>query len=96
MRQTITEQREASDAATAELSRHAALIARVIRRNLEQLGLDADPSDAWAQGIVGMMQFVAAWWLDTRAFPREQLVDYVTTLLWEGFGHLHEAHPSSA
>jgi hypothetical protein len=37
-----------------------------------------------------MMQFVASWWLENPTVPRERLVDQVTTLLWEGFGHLHE------
>ena len=91
VRQTTTEQREASDAASAEFGRHAELIARVIRRNLEDVDLDPAPSEAWALGIVGFVQFVAGWWLETGMFTREVLVDHVTTLLWEGFGHLHEA-----
>jgi len=91
LRCMTTEQREASDAAGAVVRSHAARIARVTRHDLERLGLDVDAADPWAHGIVGMMQFIAAWWLETRSVSRERLVDQVTTLLWEGFGHLHEA-----
>jgi AcrR family transcriptional regulator len=90
VRRVTTEQREASEAANAEFGRHAELIARVIHRNLEEIGVDPKPSEAWALGIVGFVQFVATWWLETRAFSREELVDHLTTLLWKGFGHLHE------
>jgi AcrR family transcriptional regulator len=91
VRRATIEQQEARDAASAELDRHAAAVARPIRRNLEEIGLDPEPADAWAYGVVGMVQFVAGWWLETRSLPRERLVDQLTALLWEGFGHLHEA-----
>jgi AcrR family transcriptional regulator len=90
VRRVTTEQRQAADVAGAFVAGHAATIAQATRQDLERLGLDADAADPWAHGIVGMMQFVAAWWLETRLVPRERLVDQFTTLLWEGFGHLHE------
>ena len=91
VRRLTTEQREAADVASAFVARHAATIAQATRQDLERLGLDAEAAEPWAHGIVGMMQFVAAWWLDARAVPRERLVEQLTSLLWEGFGHLHEA-----
>jgi AcrR family transcriptional regulator len=91
VRRATTEDPEAADAAGAFVHRHAAVIARATRADLERLGLDTDAAEPWAHGIVGMMQFVASWWLANPTVPREQLVDQVTTLLWEGFGHLHEA-----
>ncbi len=90
VRRATTEQREAAVVAGAFVAGHAAKIAQVTRQDLERLGLDVDAAEPWAHGIVGMMQFVAAWWLDTRTMPLDRLVDQVTTLLWEGFGHLHE------
>ena len=90
VRRLTTEQREAAEAASAFVAGHAAAIARATRADLERLGLDTGPAEAWAHGIVGMMQFVAAWWLETREVPRGQLVEQLSTLLWEGFGHLHE------
>jgi AcrR family transcriptional regulator len=91
VRRLTTEQRQAADVAGAFVAGHAATIAQATRQDLERLGLDADAAEPYAHGIVGMMQFVAAWWLETRLLPRERLVDQLTTLLWEGFGHLHEA-----
>jgi AcrR family transcriptional regulator len=84
VRHATTEQPEAAE-------RHAAEIARATRGDLERLGLDVDAAEPWAHGIVGMMQFVASWWLEHPEVPRERLVNQVTTLLWDGFGHLHEA-----
>jgi AcrR family transcriptional regulator len=90
LRRVTTQERDAAEAVAIVVHEHAARIARVTRRDLQRLGLDADAAEPWAYGIVGMMQFVATWWLDTRAVSREWLVDHITALLWEGFGHLHE------
>jgi AcrR family transcriptional regulator len=90
VRRATTEQRQAGEAAGAFVRDHAARIAEATRVDLERIGLDPDAAEPWAHGIVGMMQFVAAWWLDTHTVSRERLADQMTTLLWEGFGHIHE------
>jgi AcrR family transcriptional regulator len=84
------EQPEAAGVAGALVRRHADEIARTTRQDLERLGLDSDAAEPWAHGIVGMMQYVASWWLEHPEVPRERLVEQVSTLLWDGFGHLHE------
>jgi AcrR family transcriptional regulator len=85
------EQPGAAGVAGGFVHRHADEIARAARQDLVRLGLDTDAAEPWAHGIVGMMQFVASWWLEHPEVPRERLADQVTTLLWEGFGHLHES-----
>jgi AcrR family transcriptional regulator len=90
VRRATSEQPEAAGVAGALVRRHADQIARTTRQDLQRLGLDAAAADPWAHGIVGMMQFVASWWLEHPEVERGWLVDQVTTLLWEGFGHLHE------
>jgi hypothetical protein len=35
-----------------------------------------------------MVRAIGIWWLETRAVPRERIVDHVTTLLWDGFSML--------
>lgn len=90
VRRVTAEQRQAGEAAGAVVRRHAARIAEATRPDLERLGLDPAAAEPWAHGIVGMMQSVAAWWLETRLVSRALLVEQMTTLLWEGFGHLHE------
>jgi AcrR family transcriptional regulator len=86
----VTTRPDAAGVAGEVVRRHADEIARTTREDLLRLGLDADAAEPWAHGIVGMMQSVAAWWLEHPDVPRERLADQVTTLLWEGFGHLHE------
>jgi AcrR family transcriptional regulator len=95
VRRVTAEQRQAGEAAGAVVRRHAAHIAEATRPDLERVGLDPRAAEPWAHGIVGMMQSVAAWWLETRLVPRALLVEQMTALLWQGFGHLHE-EPSGA
>jgi AcrR family transcriptional regulator len=90
VRRVTAEQRQAGEAAGAFVHRHADEIARATRADLQRLGLDTDAAEPWAHGIVGMMQLVASWWLDHPGVPRERLVNQLTALLWDGFGHLHE------
>jgi AcrR family transcriptional regulator len=90
VRRATSEQPDAADVAGALVRRHAGEIARATRQDLERLGLDSEAAEPWAHGIVGMMQAVASWWLEHPDVPRERLVDQLTMLLWDGFGHLHE------
>jgi AcrR family transcriptional regulator len=90
VRATTLAQPDAAGVAGEFVRRHAEEIARTARADLDRMGLDSDAADPWAHGIVGMMQSVAAWWLEHPEVPRQRLADQVTTLLWEGFGHLHE------
>jgi AcrR family transcriptional regulator len=55
---------------------------------LRRSGLDPEIAEPWAYGVVGMVRSVGIWWLDTRVLPREQLVEHLTALLWEGFSML--------
>lgn len=66
-------------------------IAATLRVQLSSAGLDAAPADAWSHGVVGLIQGAALWWLDTRSMPRQQLLDYLVTQLWYGYGSLARA-----
>ena len=96
VRRMTTEQRGAAEVAGRFIAAHAERIAQATRADLERIGIDPHAAEPFAHGIVGMFQFVAGWWLDARDVPRERLVDEMTTLLWEGFGHLHEKRVSEA
>lgn len=57
-----------------------------------------DPSPAerqqaltWAHGVVGMVQGVGDWWLETRGMPRAKLVEHLVDMLWGGFARATEA-----
>jgi AcrR family transcriptional regulator len=55
---------------------------------LRRAGLDPEIAEPWAYGVVGLVRAIGIWWLETRALPRERLVEHATTLLWDGFSTL--------
>jgi AcrR family transcriptional regulator len=83
----------------AELPRTAALVADFRREHigscaftsvgkLERAGLDPAFAEPWAHCVSGMIRAAGASWLENRSLPRERLVEYLTTVLWDGFGVL--------
>lgn len=62
----------------------ARLLATLIGDRLRGLGLDSGGAEAWAQGLVGMVQSAGDWWLERRTMSRGALTDYLTTLIWGG------------
>jgi AcrR family transcriptional regulator len=51
---------------------------------LRRVGADARAAEPWAYAIVGMTFGGAAWWLQCRTMSRDDLVEYLTQLLWSG------------
>jgi AcrR family transcriptional regulator len=72
---------EVVDDARAEI---AQLIGGQLGDRLREQGLDASGAEAWAHGLVGMVQSAGDWWLERRAMSREDLTDYLTTIIWSG------------
>jgi AcrR family transcriptional regulator len=67
-------------------------LSRVIGDRLRAVGLDAGPAEPWAVGMVGLVQAVGDWWMKrNRPLGREALVEYLTTLLWEGIAGVKAA-----
>jgi AcrR family transcriptional regulator len=62
----------------------ARMLAMVIGERLRALGLDSGGAEAWAQGLVGMVQSAGDWWLERRTMSRAALTDYLTTIIWGG------------
>lgn len=56
-----------------------------IGRELTGARLDPAPAATWGVGIVGMVQLLGDRWLEVRDVDREELVDRLTDLLWNGF-----------
>jgi AcrR family transcriptional regulator len=52
---------------------------------LARAGLDPGFAEPWAHCVSGMIRAAGASWLENRSLPRERLVDYLTTVLWDGF-----------
>jgi AcrR family transcriptional regulator len=56
--------------------------------SLRRAGLDPGFAEPWAHCVSGMIRSAGISWLETRALPRERLVEYLTTILWDGFASL--------
>jgi AcrR family transcriptional regulator len=89
----LIQQRSGRGASIAEPNAPADLIgaiarsvALVIGEQLRTANLDSGPAEPWAYGIVGLVHLAGDWWLDHRTMPRERLTQYLTSLLWDGFG----------
>lgn len=62
----------------------ARLLSTLLGERLRSFGLDSGGAEAWAQGLVGMVQSAGDWWLERRTMSRSALTDYLTTLIWGG------------
>ena len=79
---------DATAASTPQLIRKVAgLVALSIGEQLRALGLDAGAAEPWAYAIVGAVHLAGDWWLEHKIMPREDLVEYLTKLVWDGMEH---------
>jgi AcrR family transcriptional regulator len=85
--------------AAAEQPRTAVLVADFRREHigscaftsvakLERAGLDPGFAEYWAQCVSGMIRAAGSSWLENRSLSRQRLVEYLTTVLWDGFDAL--------
>jgi hypothetical protein len=63
----------------------------VMGEQLRALGLDSGPAEPWAFGLVGMVHAAGDWWVERRTMPRARLVEYLTSLLWDGIGGIAQS-----
>ena len=59
-------------------------IAVSLGSSLRRAGADSGAAEPWAFAIVGMTFAGAGWWLERRSMSKEDLVEYLTQLLWSG------------
>jgi AcrR family transcriptional regulator len=71
--------------------RHIANCAFTAAENLRRAGVDPGFAEPWAACVNGMVRAAGTSWLDTRSLPRAQLVEYLTTILWDGYGSLRRS-----
>ena len=71
--------------------RHIGECAFTAEDNLRRTGIDPGFTEPWAECVSGMIRAAGISWLETRSLPRDRLVDYLTTILWEGFSSLRRA-----
>jgi AcrR family transcriptional regulator len=75
--------------------RHIANCAFTAVENLEKSGLDPGFAGPWAQCVNGMVRAAGTSWLESRSLPRGLLVQYLTTILWDGYGALRNGSAKS-
>ena len=88
MHRAISERPEAQETVAQFIREVAKEVAVILREELHRFGIDAGAAEAWAHGMVGMVQLAGDWWLEDRTMTRSQLVDHLDTLLWLGFSRL--------
>ena len=59
-------------------------IATVLAAGLRQVGVDSGPAELWSHAIIGAVFSGAQWWTARGISSRDQLVDDLTALLWDG------------
>ena len=62
----------------------AAQLATIFGEHLRAAGRDSGGAEAWAYGLIGMVQSAGDWWLDRRTMSRDALTNYLTSLIWGG------------
>ena len=61
-------------------------VAVVVGGRLRAGARDSGAAVPWAYGIVGLVHQAGDWWVDDQTMPRETMVDYLVSLLWDGLG----------
>ncbi|NLU64694.1 TetR/AcrR family transcriptional regulator [Rhodococcus sp. HNM0563] len=62
----------------------AELVSAVLGERLRLLEMDSGGSVPWAYGIVGAIQLATHWWISNKSMTAEDLVDYLTMMVWGG------------
>jgi AcrR family transcriptional regulator len=76
--------------------RHIGECAFTAEDNLRRAGMHPGFAEPWAECVSGMVRAAGTSWLESRSLPRERLVDYLTTILWDGFSSLRQRTKSEA
>jgi AcrR family transcriptional regulator len=66
------------------VNRLGQLITQAIGEGLREQRLDSGAAEPWGYAIVGAVHLAGDWWLERKTMPRERLVEYLTSLVWDG------------
>jgi AcrR family transcriptional regulator len=69
----------------------ARMIAVMLRRRMQQEGLDAGGAEPWAYLIVGGVQLATHSWMSNPRMTTDELIDYLTMLSWSALCGIVEA-----
>lgn len=82
VRRTFADRPVTDDPVTTEKAVIANSLSRLLGEYLRTLGLDSGGVEPWSHGLVGMVQSSGDWWLDRQSMSRENLTDYLTSIIW--------------
>lgn len=82
VRRTFADRPVTDDPVTTEKAVIANSLSRLLGEYLRGLGLDSGGVEPWSHGLVGMVQSSGDWWLDRQSMSRENLTDYLTSIIW--------------
>lgn len=74
----------------------AELVATVLGERLRVMEMDSGGSIPWAYGIVGGIQLATHWWISNQSMTAEDLIDYLTMMVWGGMKGIASAGGSPA
>lgn len=63
-------------------------LARILGDYLRAFDMDSGGAEPWAHALVGMVQNAGDWWLDRQTMSRENLSDYLATIIWHAIDGL--------
>jgi AcrR family transcriptional regulator len=66
----------------------AGLLTALLVDRLRAIGRDTGGAEAWAHGLVGMVQSAGDWWLERRPMSRAALTGYLTSIIWGGLSEV--------
>jgi len=70
----------------------AELLGQHLGAQLRENGLDPAFAHPWGEAIVGFISAASIWWIDHRdAMSRQQLADYLSSLLWGGAAGVYQS-----
>lgn len=82
VRRTFADRPVTDDPVTTEKAVIASALSRLLGEYMRVLGLDSGGVEPWSHGLVGMVQSSGDWWLDRQSMNRENLTDYLTSIIW--------------
>ncbi|MCV7050286.1 TetR/AcrR family transcriptional regulator [Mycobacterium heidelbergense] len=69
----------------------ARMIAVMMRRRMQQVGMDTGGAEPWSYLIVGGVQLATHSWMSDPRMSRDELIDYLTMLSWSAICGIAEA-----
>lgn len=88
MHRALGEQQQAYATVSDFILRVGREVAAAIATELDRIGVDQAPAQAWGHGLVGMVQVAGDWWLREGSVTREEFVDHLVALAWNGLSVL--------